>query len=82
MTPQMVAVVVVRTHPASGTPAGVLVLAAIAVLLVLMAIVWGCARWLGVEPEWWRNLRRVFVEAGWHAEAAWADFADWIRVGR
>jgi len=74
--------VIAHKAPASHTPAAVLVLAAIAVLLVVIAALWGFARWLGVEPEWWQSLRRAFVEAGWHAEAAWTDFADWIRVGR
>ncbi len=81
-TRMLSAVVIAHTHPAGGTPAAVVALAAIAVLLVLLAALWGLARWLGLDPEWWRSLRRVFVEAGWHAEAAWADFADWIRVGR
>jgi hypothetical protein len=75
-------VIVHATHPTNHTSAAVWVLAAIGVLLVLLAALWGIARWLGLEPEWWQSLRRVFVEAGWHAEAAWADFADWIRVGR
>jgi len=74
--------VIAHKTPPSHTPAAVLVLGAVAVLLVVIAALWGFARWLGVEPEWWRSLRRVFVEAGWHAEAAWTDFADWIRVGR
>ena len=83
MTLRMVlATVIVRTHPASHTSAAVIVVAIVAVLLVLLAVVWGAARWLGLEPEWWRSLRRVFVEASWHAGAAWEDFADWIRVGR
>jgi len=51
-------------------------------LLVVAALLWGLARWLGVEPAWWQNVRRTLAEASWHAEAAWADFADWIRVGR
>lgn len=75
-------VVVTHTHPASGTPAAVIALAVIAVLLVLAAAVWGFARWRGSEPAWWQSLRHTFVEAGWHAEAAWADFADWLRFGR
>jgi len=76
------AVVVIHAHAQSHPSAAAIVLAAIGVLLVLLAGLWGFARWLGAEPEWWRSLRRVFVEAGWHAEAAWEDFADWIRVGR
>ncbi len=75
-------IVVARTHPSSGTPAGVIIVAVIALLLVVAALLWGIARWLGVEPAWWQNVRRTLAEASWHAEAAWADFADWIRVGR
>lgn len=74
--------VAVRTHPSSGTPAAVIIVAVIALLLVLAALLWGIARWLGIEPAWWQNVRRTLAEASWHAEAAWADFADWIRVGR
>ncbi len=76
------AAVVVRTHPSSGTPAAVVAIALIAALLVLAALLWGYARWRGVEPRWWQGLRHAFTEAGWHAEAAWADFADWLRFGR
>lgn len=76
------AVVIVHTQSPSHTAVAPIVLAGIGVVLVLLAALWGVARWLGIEPEWWRSLRRTFVEAGWHAGAAWADFADWIRVGR
>ncbi len=80
--PVTATVVVVHTHPSSATPAAVIVVAIIALLLVVAALLWGLARWLGAEPAWWQNVRRTLAEASWHAEAAWADFADWIRVGR
>jgi hypothetical protein len=76
------AAVVVRTQPSSGTPAAVIVIAVIAFVFVLAALTWGIARWMGIEPGWWQNVKRTLAEASWHAEAAWADFADWIRVGR
>ncbi len=82
MVAPMVPAAVAVTHPSSGTPAAVVALAIIAALLVFATLVWGVARWRGVEPGWWQGLRRAFVEAGWHAEAAWADFADWLRFGR
>ena len=76
------AVLTAPAHASSGTPTAAVAVAAIAVALVVVAALWGLARWQGVEPAWWQGLRRSFVEAGWHAEAAWADFADWLRVGR
>jgi len=75
-------VTIAHPHSSSGTPTAAVALAVIAVLLVLAAGAWGFARWLGIEPGWWQTLRRTFAEAGWHAGAAWADFADWLRVGR
>ena len=78
----VLAVLTAPAHASSTAPTAAIALAAIAVALVLIAALWAFARWQGAEPEWWQSLRRSFVEAGWHAEAAWADFADWLRVGR
>jgi hypothetical protein len=78
----MVTAVATAARAASDTPAGVIAVALLAAVLVFAALVYGLARWQGIEPAWWLGLRRAFVEAGWHAEAALADFADWLRVGR
>jgi len=81
------ATIVVVHHAAStghggGTPAWVIVLAALAGLLVLGCLAWGIARWAGREPGWWRTVRESVAEVGWHVQGGWSEFADWLRLGR
>ena len=70
------------TNHGGGTPVGVIVVAALAALLVLACVAWGIARWAGREPRWWSHARESLTEVGWHAQASWSDFADWLRLGR
>ena len=70
------------THHGGGTPVGVIIVAALAALLVLACVAWGAARWAGREPRWWSHARESLTEVGWHAQASWSDFADWLRLGR
>jgi hypothetical protein len=62
-----------------GVPV-VLVLAGALVVLVL--VLWGLARWWAWEPCWLVGWRHATAEAGWRASAAWAEFTDWLRLGR
>lgn len=66
----------------AGAPAAVLALALLGGLLVLGGLVYGAVRWLAWDPAWARGGRHALGEAGWRTSAAWAEFADWVRIGR
>jgi cobalamin biosynthesis Mg chelatase CobN len=52
-----------------------------ALVLILLAL-WAAARWWAWEPHWLVRWRHATAEAGWRASAAWAEFTDWLRLGR
>ncbi len=54
----------------------------VGVLLVAVLGAWGFARWWAWEPAWLVRWRHATAEAGWRASAAWAEFTDWLRLGR
>jgi hypothetical protein len=62
--------------------AGVLALAILGALLALGAIAWAVARWLALEPRWSVSLMYSLREANYRASATWAEFSDWVRLGR
>jgi hypothetical protein len=76
----------------AGTPArhtgstklstGAIVAAALAVLLILICLAWGVARWFAYEPRWSISLRHSLAEASWRLSASWDEFSDWARIGR
>jgi hypothetical protein len=51
-------------------------------LVALILVLWGMARWWAWEPSWLVRWRHATAEAGWRASAAWAEFTDWLRLGR
>ena len=51
-------------------------------LLLALLCAWGFARWWAWEPAWLVRWRHATAEAGWRASAAWAEFTDWLRLGR
>jgi cell division septation protein DedD len=51
-------------------------------LVLLIPILFGLARWWAWEPYWLVRWRHATAEAGWRASAAWAEFTDWLRLGR
>jgi len=59
-----------------------ILLALVGALLLLTAALWGAARWWAWEPTWWIRSRHATAEAGWRTSAAWAEFRDWLRLGR
>jgi hypothetical protein len=70
-----------KTAAAADDGAAVaLVVAGALVLLIL--VLWGLARWWAWEPGWLVRWRHATAEAGWRASAAWAEFTDWLRLGR
>ena len=59
-----------------------LALIVVAALLVMLIGLWAFARWWAWEPHWLARWRHATAEAGWRASAAWAEFTDWLRLGR
>jgi hypothetical protein len=54
----------------------------VGLLLLVAAIGWAAARWWAWEPRWLVRSRHATAEAGWRTSAAWAEFRDWVRLGR
>jgi hypothetical protein len=65
-----------------GAPAAIIALAVLAGLLAVATGIWGLARLRGWDPPWVQYLSHAVSEAGVHAEATWAEFSDWVRLGR
>jgi hypothetical protein len=74
------------TAPATGSSTSHkgarLALIVIGALLVMLLALWAFARWWAWEPQWLARWRHATAEAGWRASAAWAEFTDWLRLGR
>jgi hypothetical protein len=71
--------------PASGSSdhkTAILLLAVIGALLLAVAALWGAARWWAYDPPWVDRTRHATAEAGWRTSAAYAEFKDWLRLGR
>ena len=66
----------------SGLSAGAIAIAVLAVLILLGCAAWGISRHRAFEPQWLLALRHSMAEAGTHASATWAEFTDWFRLGR
>lgn len=75
-----------QADPASGSsdglPAAVVGLGVLSAFLALLGLVWLIARALAWEPASWPRLRHACQEAGWRMSGTWADFTDWVRLGR
>jgi len=75
----------VPTRPAasqSTPPVPVALLVVLAGLLVLGGLLFAMTRWLGLDGPRIAGARHTWGEAGFRAGATWADFRDWLRVGR
>ena len=59
-----------------------LALIVLGALLVMLLALWAFAHWWAWEPRWLVRWRHATAEAGWRASAAWAEFTDWLRLGR
>ncbi len=73
-----------QTAPKSAAShkAARLALIVVGALLVMLLLLWAFARWWAWEPHWLARWRHATAEAGWRASAAWAEFTDWLRLGR
>ncbi len=69
------------TRPTKLSTAAI-VAAALAVLLIVICLAWGAARWFAYEPRWSVSLRHSLAEASWRLSASWDEFSDWARIGR
>jgi hypothetical protein len=69
------------TKSAADDGAAVALIVAGALVLMLL-VLWAAARWWAWEPRWLAGWRHATAEAGWRASAAWAEFTDWLRLGR
>ena len=56
--------------------------AALGGLLLLALLVWGWARLRGWDPTWAARTRQAWGEAGYRVSNTWAEFSDWLRLGR
>jgi cobalamin biosynthesis Mg chelatase CobN len=66
----------------AGVPAPLVALAVIGGLMLLAALAYWLARWWAWEPRWLVRGRHAGAEAGWRASISWAEFMDWVRLGR
>ena len=64
------------------TPFPMLALAILLGVLALCTLAFGVVRFFAWEPAWAVRLRHATGEAGWRASGTWADFADYVRLGR
>jgi hypothetical protein len=71
-----------RSKRSSKLSTEAIVIAALAALLALGCAAWGLARRRAFEPHWVLSLRHAMAEAGFRTSATWAEFADWVRLGR
>ena len=69
-------------QPTSSHRGARLALIIVGALLVMLLALWAFARWWAWEPRWLVRWRHATAEAGWRASAAWAEFTDWLRLGR
>jgi len=60
----------------------VLLLAIVGAILLAAALAIAAARWWAYDPPWLVRARHSTAEAGWRTSAAWAEFRDWVRLGR
>ncbi|HWX44257.1 MAG TPA: hypothetical protein VNY52_02930 [Solirubrobacteraceae bacterium] len=74
--------VTTRAGSATSLSTGAIVAAALAVLLIVVCLAWGAARWWAYEPRWVVSLRHCLAEAGWRLAGTWDEFSDWARLGR
>jgi cobalamin biosynthesis Mg chelatase CobN len=64
------------------TPFPMLALAILLGALALCTLAFGVVRFFAWEPRWAVRFRHAAGEAGWRASSTWADFADYVRLGR
>jgi hypothetical protein len=54
----------------------------LAALVALASLVWAVFRLGAFEPHWLLSARHSVAEAGYRTSSTWAEFRDWVRLGR
>jgi hypothetical protein len=82
--PQQVTTTPGVQQPATKRDSRALVLGAIALgaLALLALLAWAWARLRGWDPLWATRARHAWGEAGYRVATTWAEFTDWLRLGR
>ena len=70
------------TGAVGDPPVPVVLLAILAGLLALGALLFALVRWRAWDPAWGVRLRHAAGEAGWRASSTFAEFTDFVRLGR
>jgi hypothetical protein len=78
----MLAAAVTVHHDSGDQSAAVVLLVIVALVLVVGAIVYAVVTWRAEEPEWLLRARHATGEAGWRISNTWAEFVDFLRLGR
>jgi hypothetical protein len=71
-----------QSHDVAGLSTGAIVVAVLGGVVALGCLSWAIARRRAFEPRWLLSLRHTVAEAGFRASATWAEFTDWVRLGR
>jgi len=66
----------------SNTSGQAIAIAVAGALVILGCAAWAVARRRAFEPRWTLSLRHAIAEAGFRVSATWAEFLDWMRLGR
>lgn len=82
VTEQPIAQAAEEDRGSTALPAVLVALMALGVVLAIGVLAWLVARWLAFDPRWMQRWRHAGREAAYRASGAWADFADWVRLGR
>jgi hypothetical protein len=69
-------------HDGADHTAAIVLLVIVGVLLLAGGTAWAAARWWAYEPPWLVRARHASAEAAWRTSATWAEFRDWVRLGR
>jgi len=60
----------------------VVALIAAGTLVLLVLLLWALGRSRGWDPVWSARMRHAWGEAGFRTTSTWAEFTDWLRLGR
>ena len=69
-------------HTHGDRTAAILLLLGVTLVLLIGAAVVALATWSAREPEWLLRARHATGEAGWRLSGTWAEFRDFLRLGR
>jgi hypothetical protein len=63
----------------SWADAVALTIAALLIAVAIVLVLWQLRGW---DPRWLRRWRHATAEAGWRVSLGWAEFRDFVRLGR